>query len=147
MPDFRLLVTGSREWDDEPTLRQALALAVTDHMPDVTVVVGDCPDGADAMTVKWCLDFGVRCEIHVADWEGACRASCKPGHRRRRRRGANMVSECPAAGPYRNQEAVDAGADAGLSFWKRGAGNRGTADCVCRAESAGIVVRPIISSE
>jgi coenzyme F420-reducing hydrogenase gamma subunit len=49
---------------------------------------------------------------------------------------------CTAAGNYRNQEMVDAGADICLAFYQPGAACIGTSDCVRRCTRAGITVRP-----
>src|SRR5512142_1746727 len=120
--EYRLVVTGSRTYDDRLSLRAALDKIFDSLKPDVTLVVvhgGDeNPDYsimADRIAGEWALEMEgnglpVRQEAHPADWEGPCRASCEKDHRRTWR----GVSICPAAGPYRNQEMADAGADAGL---------------------------------
>lgn len=77
-------------------------------------------------------------EEHPADWTAPCRDTC--GKRDHRRPGRGGVEYCPAAGDYRNQEMVDAGADVCLAFFKHGARNAGTADCARRAKAAGITV-------
>lgn len=96
--------------------------------------------GADWLAVQAVLDMGHeirwewKVESHAAAWEAPCRPECKPGHRR--------PWGCPAAGNYRNQEGIiDPGLDELLAFYRRGAANTGTADCVRRADRAGIPVR------
>lgn len=59
---FRILVTGSRDWDDTQGLRHALITASVPHLPAIVVIHGACPAGADAMTAEWALDYGVRAE-------------------------------------------------------------------------------------
>lgn len=118
-------MTGSRDWTDWKTLTAALFQAADCYDP-ITVVSGACPTGADAMA-EWVAEHllpflengGVRVERHPADWD---------------RHGK-------AAGPVRNQEMVDLGADLCLAF-PLGA-SRGTRDCMRRAEAAGIPVRVI----
>ena len=46
---FRLLVTGSRSWDDGGTIEQALAVILDRHPEGVLLVHGACPRGADAI--------------------------------------------------------------------------------------------------
>lgn len=122
---YRILVTGSRDWDDERTLFVALQDALTDAWisnpdEDVVIVHGHCPTGADALAHKWATEVEnayVEVEAHPADWE-------KHGK---------------AAGPIRNQQMVDLGANVCLAFPK--ATSRGTRHCMSAAEKAGIPVR------
>lgn len=139
---WRVLVTGSREWNAEGTLRMALTDAVADRPAgtEPVIVHGACPRGADAMADTWARDYGYRSERHPADWAAPCRPECKPGHRRRGKDGSTY---CPAAGNYRNQEMVDTAPDACVAFFKTDAASSGTSDCVRRAEAAGIRVRRI----
>ena len=46
---FRLLVTGSRTWDDVQIVEQALAVILDRHPEGVLLVHGACPRGADAI--------------------------------------------------------------------------------------------------
>jgi hypothetical protein len=136
---YRILVTGSRDWDDIDLLTCELKAAIGEAVSlgrPVVVVHGDCPTGADAMADRLARSAGLTPEAHPADWEGPCRASsCKPGHRRRRRDGADY---CPAAGLFRNAEMVAAGADACLAFIRNG--SAGATGCADLAERAGIAV-------
>jgi hypothetical protein len=132
MPDpYRILVTGSREWDAEGTLRQALIAAVAE-CPDGTdpvIVHGACPRGADAMADRWARDYGFPAERHLACWE------------RQKRR----------AGFARNEHMVSLGADLCLAFIlpctdlkcrrKDPHGSHGATHCAGLAEKAGIPVR------
>lgn len=136
---YRILVTGSRDWRDEQKLRLVLVdEAILRLDSGVVIVHGACPTGADAMAAEWASNYGVPDEPHRAKWEAPCRPECEPGHRRRGRDGAEY---CPAAGSYRNQAMVDAGADVCVAFFQPGAPNRGTSDCVRRAGAARIRVR------
>lgn len=125
MADYRVLVTGSREWADAETLRAALDALLAEH-GTLTVVHGACPRGADAMAQSWALSasqassYGaVTPEPHPADWNGCGKQ----------------------AGFIRNAEMVALGADLVLAFYKQGAVNKGTDHCASLAEKAGIPVR------
>lgn len=124
MADYRILVTGSRDWDAEGTLRAALAQAAADHIPDVVIVHGACPRGADAMAHAWARDYEIRSETHPADWDGYGKQ----------------------AGFIRNAEMVSLGADLCLAFYWPGAANKGTDHCARLADGAGIRVRRIIGA-
>src|SRR4030095_1068533 len=123
---MRLLVTGSRNWTDSDTIRTAIAKAIGDHpyskkLGEIVIVHGDSP-GADQIAKLWALSLdGIMTqEAHPADW----------------------ATHGKAAGPIRNQEMVDAGADVCLAFPL--GESRGTRDCMRRAETAGI---PVINYE
>lgn len=110
---YRLIVTGGRRYTDADTLRAVLDRALA-RRPDLHLVLGDCPTGADAGAWWWAVERGVPHERHIAHW---------------RRYG-------DAAGPRRNAAMVASGADALISF----PGRYGTADCTQRAVNAGIRV-------
>lgn len=114
---YRILVTGSRTWDDTEELRLALVRAATPHLPDVVLVHGGCPYGADTMAAQWAADMGIRLEDHPADWETF-------GKR---------------AGFRRNAAMVELGADVCLAFIRDG--SRSATHCADLAEQAGIPVR------
>jgi len=138
---FRILVTGSRDFDDSDMLSLQLGMAVGDGRRTgrpVIVVHGDCPTGADRMADTLAEAHGIARDPRPADWQAPCRPECRPGHRRRKGRGPEY---CPAAGNYRNQEMVDTRPDVVLAFFKKGAANSGTSDCVRRAEKAKVPVR------
>ena len=117
MSKRRILVTGSRDWGDVQTLENALAAYVGD---EVTLVSGACPTGADLLAEVFAKRAGWEVERHPADWD---------------KRGK-------AAGPLRNQEMVDLGADVCVAFPL--GESRGTRDCMSRAEGAGIPVRVVV---
>jgi len=113
----RILVTGSRNWTDEQAIVRALALLGAERDRATTVIVhGDCPTGADAIVKRLAEEVGIPHEPHPADWK-------KHG---------------TAAGPIRNQEMVNLGADVCLAFFL--GDSRGTRDCRRRALRAGIKV-------
>jgi hypothetical protein len=128
MADYRILVTGSRDWTDVPAVYDALAQAVAEAPHRSAVIVhGACPKGADAIARLWIrmrpVEWGrrVSAEAHPADWD----------------------TWGKAAGFRRNAAMVALGADLCLAFYKQGAGNRGTDHCARLAEKAGIPVRRI----
>lgn len=110
----RIIVTGGRRYRDTATIRRVLE--EYHQTPPPTLVHGGAP-GADseAACVGYLLGWIV--EAHPADWQRHGRA----------------------AGPIRNQQMVDSGADLVIAF----PGGRGTADMVRRARAAGIPVRVI----
>lgn len=129
---MRILVTGSREFNDYNVVMRGLTVAI-EHLifanPDdkEIVIVHGGAKGADALASDFVMrsalfmtgkGYRLRQETHKADWNTHGRA----------------------AGPIRNQAMVDLGADICVAFIKRGASNRGTTDCARRAAKAGINV-------
>lgn len=125
---MRFAVTGGRRFRDWTLLAHALR-----QMPeDATLVHGAAP-GLDSLAAEfWGGIHGRPVDPHPADWEGPCRPTCRPGHRRPRGDG----DYCPAAGVYRNQEMLDSGVDLVVAF----PGGPGTRDMVSRAKAAGVLV-------
>lgn len=126
---MRVLVTGSRKWTDRDAVYRALdgqlEIACAEiGLPGLTVVHGDCAIGADRLADEWVKDrrksfwqvFLFLAEPHPADWE---------------RHGKS-------AGPIRNQQMVDLGADVCLAFPL--GRSPGTRHCMKAAERAGIPV-------
>lgn len=107
---MRILVTGGRHYADIATAREVLSAYKNE---DVTIVQGGAL-GADTLCVAVAKELGFSIETHPADWG-------KYGN---------------AAGPIRNQEMVDLGADMCIAF----PGGRGTEDCLRKAEQKGINV-------
>jgi hypothetical protein len=117
----RILVTGSRAWKDRLAIAQALVEVINERGLPITIVHGGNQRGADQIVDDIARSVGLMdVEVHPALWE-------KHGK---------------AAGPIRNQEMVDAGADVCLAFPM--GESRGTRDCMRRAEAAGI---PVINYE
>ncbi|MEU9014212.1 SLOG family protein [Streptomyces sp. NPDC048479] len=139
----RICLTGSRSWP-EP---QLLADTLMDVWHDATQLGydgiqlehGACEDGADALGDLWAIGHGIPRHREPADWSGPCAPDCKPGHRRRGRRG----DYCPTAGRRRNQLLVDRGPVLVVAAHHNN--SAGTADCMRRAKKAGIPVRRIVA--
>ena len=130
MPDaYRILITGSREWDDYGTVCMELGgimrhlMATVRPCPRIVVVHG-AAGGADALADQAARAFGMTPELHPADW--------RPNGKLDR-----------SAGFKRNALMVSLGADLCLAFYKQGAGNKGTDHCARLAEKAGIPVRRV----
>ena len=108
MKPYRILITGSRTWEDVRTLRGALNDVLT-GLPNlatpVIVVHGDCPHGADRQASVWVRDaqrgplWVVTEEKHPAK-----------GHP------TEDFGPWPGAGPRRNAHMVRRGADLVLAF-------------------------------
>lgn len=116
---MRILVTGSRDWDDYYAIFSALEEAIGDTpIGEVTLVSGACPTGADRLAEREFEYIGRHDQIerHPAEWE-------KHGKR---------------AGFLRNKEMVDLGADVCLAFIKNG--SKGASMTARLAEEAGIPV-------
>jgi hypothetical protein len=113
---MRILVTGSRAWIDEETIRHVL-IAESHRLcvraVDVIVVHGGAR-GADAIADRLAREYGCQVEVVQADWGRYGRA----------------------AGPIRNAEMVSRGAVVCLGF-PIGI-SRGTRHCLAMAEAAGI---------
>lgn len=121
---YRVLVTGSRDWEDETVIRRALVdhWILSSDRPFV-VVHGSCPTGADAVAESWgtamaSLHRKTTVERYPARWR------CDDGR------------YDPGAGPRRNAEMVAAGADICLAFIRNR--SRGATGCARLAERAGI---------
>lgn len=118
---MRVLVTGSRTWDDLNAIWTVLdeiakqAFAAGD---EEVVVVHGCANGADIIADKWVRNrravWPVQYERHPADW----------GRYGRR------------AGFLRNARMVDRGADVCVAFIRDG--SRGATQCAELAEESGI---------
>lgn len=118
---MRVIVTGSRTWDEPQTVWQALDYHYGQILPGepFTVVHGACPMGADMHAHAWCetwktLRPNVIEEAHPADWK----TYGKP------------------AGFKRNTKMAQAGADVALAFIR--SNSRGARHCARACESAGI---------
>ena len=140
MADYRILVTGSRDWASAHTVNVTLDGLLAEH-GTLTVVHGACREGADKMAHNWALNArhassfaAVTIEPHPAVW--------RPGGTFDR-----------AAGFKRNAEMVTLGASLCLCFLmpcadpkcrRTGAhGSHGASHCAGLAEAAGIETRRI----
>jgi hypothetical protein len=62
----RILVTGSRDWDDEAPVRAALTDLVAGQTGPHVVVHGACPTGGDAIADRIAAELGLTVERHPA---------------------------------------------------------------------------------
>ena len=139
---MRILVTGSRDWEDPVAISRAIYDACGGNTIGLVIVHGHCPTGADRFADSLAWGLSIQPERHPANWSGPCRDQCPLGHRRSRR-GYAGATYCPMAGHYRNQEMVDLGADVVLAFQRNN--SRGTQDCIDRARTAGLRVEVVTS--
>lgn len=120
---MRVLVTGSRDWDDVTVIEKAMDAFVDvisaglGGYGEVTLVSGACPTGTDRVAENLATHiFGWSVERHPADWN-------RHGKR---------------AGFIRNAEMVELGADICFAFIKNN--SRGASHTASLAEAAGIPV-------
>ena len=116
---LRVLVTGGRKFDRQDIVDKALDRVLSESPDGLSLIHGGA-GGADACANAWAYArkaVGAPVEVHSfpAEWR------------------AYGLS----AGPRRNQQMVDAQPDLVVAF----PGDKGTADCVRRAEAAGIKVQ------
>lgn len=139
----RVLVTGSREVkpEDRPAVAEALAEAVRDSRGPHTLVHGGA-SGADSLAGEIAAGWGWTVEVHRADWTAPCEPSCNHGPRRQRQ--GYDADYCPAAGHRRNARMVGTKPAVVVAIYKRGAANKGTANCVRLAKGAGLYVRRVV---
>lgn len=122
---MRVLITGSRDWEDEAHVRKEMS-RLWDRCPPfemITIVHGGCPTGVDRYAARWvdtsaADDVNVTEEVHPADWK-------KHGK---------------SAGPIRNQEMVDSEPDYFLAFVRNSSpGTTGTVSLCRRSQISGAV--------
>jgi hypothetical protein len=125
--DYRVLITGSRRWPTPRTVHVFLDHQLhhaVEHGYDRLVVVHGAASGADTHARNWVRNFGASRRIIPVVEE-----PYKPDY--------NLYSG-KVAPLKRNQVMVDAGADICGAF--RYGGSPGTADCMRKAQDAGIPV-------
>jgi Protein of unknown function (DUF2493). len=119
---FTVIVTGSRNMKDWHKVWKELDSLVREY-PSLLVRRGDCPTGVDYFTSAWVQSWYTPssvCEsVYVAAWDDFGKA----------------------AGPIRNREMAQAGADLCLAFPL--GESRGTWNCVNECKKAGIPVEVI----
>lgn len=113
---MRVIITGSRFWEHGGHVFNILDHLKTAHGDDLTVVHGACPTGADWYTEVWCRRNDHTPVRFPAEW----------GKHRR------------GAGPIRNRDMVNAGADLVIAF--PNPVSEGTWHCMDTAAKAGITV-------
>lgn len=118
---MRILITGSRSWTDKVAIADAIRQAWIDFGKPyrVTVVHGGAR-GADYIAGVFAKRMNFDVEVHALD-------------------DAAWNKYGKAAGPKRNQEMVDKGADICLAFIKNE--SKGATGCAAMAEKAGIPVK------
>lgn len=117
---FRILITGSRTWDNTAVIAKAMADAIVDAgaSQDETIIVhGACPRGADNIADILAQSWEANIETHAADWD----------------------THGKAAGFIRNAEMVNLGADICLAFIKDN--SKGASHTLDLATRAGIPVQ------
>jgi YspA, cpYpsA-related SLOG family len=112
-----ILITGERHWRCDDLAEQILNRLLARYGPDLVIVHGGAP-GVDQSFHVACQTLGVTVEPHLADW-----------------RGLGYI-----AGPARNREMVQAGADLCVAVHRSLASSKRTKDCVRHALAAGIPV-------
>ena len=111
--DVRILITGSRDWQDYGLLRQILLRTYQKSGP-YTLVHG-AARGVDREAAKFALSLGCQVEPHPAQW------GSYPGK---------------SAGVIRNDQMIALGADYCFAFIHNG--SPGASHCADGAEAAGI---------
>jgi hypothetical protein len=106
---MRILITGDRHWRCDDLAKQIVNSLIARYGPDLVVVHGGAP-GVDQSFHVACQTLGVTVEPHLADWKGL----------------GNI------AGPKRNQEVVQAGADLCVALHRSIETSKGTRDCIRR---------------
>jgi hypothetical protein len=131
---MRVIICGGRHYRGVSTIR-----AVVYGLPPDTVVITGKGGNTDLLAHRYAQARGLATEQVPADWEGPCRAECRPGHRRRNPTGIGTF--CPAAGNYRNQLMLDkhGPVDEVIAL----PGGTGTADMKRRARAADVPVREV----
>jgi len=107
-----IIVTGGRNYQDRKCVYSILDF-IHRHSP-ITLLNHGGTNAADKLASEWAASRNVSECVHHADWEGLG----------------------PCAGPYRNQNMVDHGADLAIAF----PGGKGTKDCVFRIKRANIAL-------
>ena len=139
---MRILVTGSRDWSNVETIRQALLDHTSDveYVSDVLIVHG-AATGADTLSGRIARNFGFMVEEHPANWDD-CGDDCNPEHWRYR---YDNTPYCPRSGYKRNALMVNLGADICLAFIRNG--SKGAGMTARMAEKAGIPVHRYIQDD
>jgi hypothetical protein len=108
----RFIVCGGRDFQDKECVAIALNIVKEKH-PDFILVHGACC-GADYLGREWAEENDIVHEPHPANWQKLNRA----------------------AGPIRNTEMLDAGADGVVAF----PGGKGTANMMQQAKDRKVIV-------
>ena len=112
---MRILVTGDRHCNCTDLAERVVNRFLERYGPNIVIIHGGAC-GVNGAFAKACRKLGIVAEPHIADWRGL----------------GNI------AGPARNREMVQAGADLCLALHRNLAASRGTKDCIRQALAAGI---------
>ncbi len=93
MKEFRLVVAGSRDFNDYNTLSTELDKYLQ-SVTDTVIIISGCADGFDKLGEKYALQNGLKIERYPAEW----------------------IKYGKAAGPLRNKRMAES-ADAVIVFW------------------------------
>ena len=129
---MRLLICGSRQWHDEDTIRTMLhneESVAWANQEEFVVIHGHCPDGADRIADRICVEEldmtpGVDLIREPAQWKRYGRS----------------------AGPVRNQLMLDRHRPEVVFAFRHGVKSNGTDDMIRRARKAGLPTRVITPS-
>jgi hypothetical protein len=114
---MRILIAGDRHRRCDDLAKQIVNRLLARYGPDLVIVHGGAP-GVDQSFSEACRHLGIPAEPHVAD-----------------RKGVGNI-----AGPARNREMVQAGADLCIALHRTLETSKGTKDCIRQALAAGITV-------
>lgn len=124
---YRILITGSRTWDDTEAIKRTIihyAAKNTEDPKEVMVVHGACPKGADSLADSIATAYGMAVETHPANWNS--RTDTESG----------LKVYDRGAGFARNKKMVELGADLCLAFIKDN--SHGATHCAKLAKEAKI---------
>lgn len=116
----KVLITGSRDWENRGLIKKELNLIATLWVKDVTLISGHCPTGADKICEEIAKELGWTIELYPADWKQYGKS----------------------AGFIRNRQMVNQGADICLAFIRNG--SRGASGTAKIAEAAGIETKRFV---
>jgi hypothetical protein len=95
---IRILITGSRSWDNIHYIRSTFMSLADEWGNDITLVSGACPTGADRLGEIVAAELGWSIELYPADW--------------------NTYGK--RAGFVRNSQMIDTGPDMVVGFVRNG---------------------------
>jgi hypothetical protein len=121
---MRILVTGDSNWPCTELAERIVNRLIGQYGYDLVIIHGRAA-GVDKAFAEACQHFSIKAEPLVADWKGL----------------GNI------AGPARNREMVESGADMCIALHRTLETSEGTKDCIRQALAAGIPVYLIDSEE
>ena len=119
---MRVIVTGDRNWSSDA--EYACIRRRLEKLPEDSTIVHGGARGVDTMAAQAAVSLGLEVEGYPAEWTKYGRA----------------------AGPIRNEQMADSGADLVIAFHYDLSSSRGTADMVRQAKKRGIPVEVIDST-